>query len=95
MLLELLLSGFFAVACFKARPAGAQEVTLKSLLFLSDRLDRLRRTRWQWCSMVLLLVFSRMQMQTPIIAEVTGLAQFLVFLALPTQKKTLQLSLRH
>jgi hypothetical protein len=75
--------------------AGAQEVTLKSLLFLSDRLDRLRRTRWQWCSMVLLLVFSRMQMQTPIIAEVTGLAQFLVFLALPTQKKTLQLSLRH
>ena len=95
MLLELLLSGFFAVACFKARPADAHEVKLKSLLFLSDRLERLRRTRWQWCSMVLLLVFSRMQMQTPIVAELTGLAQFLVFLALPTQKPTLQVSLRH
>ena len=95
MLLELLLSGFFAVACFKARPADAHEVSLKSLLFLSDRLGRLRRTRWQWCSMVLLLVFSRMQMQTPVVAELTGLVQFLVFLALPTHKPTLQVSLRH
>ena len=94
ILLELLLSGFFAVACFKARPSDAHEVKLKDLLFLTDRLERLRRTRWQWCSMVLLLVFSRMQMQTPIVAELTGLAQFLVFLALPTKKHDLQVSLR-
>lgn len=94
MLLELLLSGFFAVACFKARPADAHEVTFKGLLYLSDRLERLRRTRWQWCSMVLLLVFSRMQMQTPIVAELTGLAQFLVFLALPTQKHAFQVAVR-
>jgi len=94
ILLELLLSGFFAVACFKARPADAHEVKLKDLLFLTDRLERLRRTRWQWCSMVLLLVFSRMQMQTPIVAELTGLAQFLVFLALPTQKHSLHVPLR-
>lgn len=95
MLLELLLSGFFAVACFKARASDAHQLHLKDLLFLTDRLERLRRTRWQWCAMVLLLVFSRLQMQTPIIAELTGLAQFLVFLALPTQKHALQVSVRH
>jgi hypothetical protein len=94
MLLELLLSGFFAVACFKARPAAAQEVKLMDLFYLSDRLQRLRRTRWQWCAMVLVLVFSRMQMQTPIVAELTGLAQFLLFLALPTQKAASQIPVR-
>jgi hypothetical protein len=94
MLLEFLLSGFFAVACFKARPGDAHELHLKDLLYLSDRLERLRRTRWQWCAMVLVLVFSRMQMQTPIVAELTGLAQFLIFLALPTQKRASQVSLR-
>ena len=94
MLLELLLSGFFAVACFKARANDAHALSFKDLLFLTDRLERLRRTRWQWCAMVILLVFSRMQMQTPIVAELTGLIQFLVFLALPTQKHALQLSVR-
>ena len=94
ILLELLLSGFFAVACFKARPGDAHELHLKDLFFLSDRLERLRRTRWQWCAMVLVLVFSRMQMQTPIVAELTGLAQFVIFLALPTQKHATRVSLR-
>jgi hypothetical protein len=94
MLLELLLSGFFAVACFKARPSDAHGIQLRDLLFLSDRLERLRRTRWQWCSMVLVLVFSRIQMQTPIVAELTGLIQFLVFLSLPTQKQVLRVPVR-
>lgn len=94
MLLELLLSGFFAVACLKARPSGMHEVRLNSLFYLTDRLERLRRTRWQWCAMVIVLVFSRMQMQTPIVAELTGLAQFLVFLALPTKKLALQVPVR-
>ena len=93
MLLEFLLSGFFAVACFKARPGDAHELHLKDLLHLSDRLERLRRTRWQWCAMVLVLVFSRMQMQTPIVDVLTGLAQFVIFLALPTQKRVSQVSL--
>lgn len=94
MLLELLLSGFFAVACFKARPADAHELKLRDLFFLTDRLERLRRTRWQWCAMVLVLVFSRMQMQTPIVAELTGLAQFIVFLALPTKKRAFDIHVR-
>jgi hypothetical protein len=36
--------------------------------------------------MVLLLVVVRMQQSTPIVAEVTALAQFIVFLALPSHK---------
>ena len=86
ILLELLLSGFFAIACFKARPADAHELRLKDLLYLTDRLERLRRTRWQWCAMVLLIIFSRMQMRAPIVAELTALAQFVIFLALPAKK---------
>ena len=93
MLLEFLLSGFFAVACFKARPGDAHELHLKDLLYLSDRLERLRRTRWQWCAMVIVIVFSRMQMQAPILAELTGLAQFVLFLMLPTHKNALKASL--
>jgi uncharacterized membrane protein len=84
IMLELLLSGFFAIACFKARAADAHTLKFKDLFYLSDRLDRLRRTRWQWCAMVLVIVFSRMQMRAPIVAELTGLAQFIIFLALPT-----------
>jgi hypothetical protein len=37
--------------------------------------------------MVLLLVLVRLQMQAPIVAELTALAQFLVFLALPTRRQ--------
>jgi hypothetical protein len=94
MLLEVLLSGFFAIACFKARAADAHELRFKDLFYLTDRLERLRRTRWQWCAMVLLIVFGRMQVQAPILAELTGLAQFLLFLALPTHKHSSQISVR-
>jgi hypothetical protein len=87
LLVELLLSGFFAVACFKAR---AESPDLKGLapqkLFtLTDRLERLRRSRWQWCAMVMLLIVVRLQQGTPLMAELTVLAQFLLFLALPSQ----------
>lgn len=94
LLVELLLSGFFAIACFKARFSNARELRLQDLLFLTDRIDRLRRTRWQWCSMVLLLVFVRLQMQTPVIAELTGLAQFVLFLLLPTGKHVAEARIR-
>jgi hypothetical protein len=50
-------------------------------------LERLRRSRWQWFSMVLLLVMLRLQRGTPMVAELTVAAQLLVFLVLPTQKK--------
>jgi hypothetical protein len=94
LLVELLLSGFFAIACFKARLSSAHELRLRDLLYLTDRVERLRRTRWQWCAMVLLLVFARMQMQAPIVAELTALAQFAFFLILPTGKQGKEVRLR-
>ncbi|HEY2861346.1 MAG TPA: hypothetical protein VGJ21_23250 [Terracidiphilus sp.] len=88
LLIEILLAGFFAVACFKAREQSASDLRIapRSLFALTDRIERLRRSRWQWCSMVLVLVLVRLQQGTPLIAELTALAQFGVFLALPTAK---------
>lgn len=88
LLVELLLSGFFAVACFRARATGFENagVTLHSLFAMTDRLERLRRSRWQWFAMVLLLFVVRMQRSAPMVAELTVLAQFVIFLCLPTKK---------
>jgi hypothetical protein len=89
LLAEILLSGFFAVACLRARAESPSLNGLapKRLFALTDRLDRLRRSRWQWFCMVLLLILIRMQIGAPLVAEVTAAAQFLVFLALPTAKQ--------
>ncbi|HEY1806336.1 MAG TPA: hypothetical protein VGG45_17830 [Terracidiphilus sp.] len=89
LLIDLLLSGFFAIACFRARAEGPSMSGLapQRLLILTDRLERLRRTRWQWFSMVLVLFVVRMQLHTPMVIEITALALFIVFLALPAQKK--------
>ncbi len=88
LLVEVLLSSFFAIACFRAR---AESPTIhglapQRLFVLTDRLERLRRTRWQWFAMVLLLFVMRQQLGAPVIAELTALTQFIVFLALPSQK---------
>ena len=88
LLIELLLSGFFAIACFRARAESPMKrgFVPAKLLVLTDRLERLRVSRWQWCSMVMLLMLVRLQRGAPMVAELTVLAQFIVFLALPTQK---------
>lgn len=85
---ELLLSGFFAVACFRARAAGIENsgIAPRTLFAMTDRVERLRRSRWQWFSMVLVLVLVRMQRGAPMVAELTVFAQFIVFLMLPTRK---------
>lgn len=90
LLVEVLLSAFFAVACFRARSDSPSFHGLapQRLFVLTDRLERLRRTRWQWSAMVLLLVLVRLQMGAPIVAELTALTQFVVFLALPSQKSS-------
>lgn len=89
LLTEILLSGFFATACFRARAESPATSGLapQRLFMLTDRVDRLRRSRWQWFAMALLLVLVRLQMQTPIVAEITALTQFLVFMVLPTSKQ--------
>lgn len=89
MLTEILLSGFFAIACFRARAEAHSTNGLapQRLFALTDRLERLSRSRWQWFAMVLLLFVMRKQIGSPMVAEFTALAQFLVFLALPTLKQ--------
>jgi hypothetical protein len=89
LLVEVLLSGFFAIACFRARAETPSTTGLapQRLFVLTDRLERLSRSRWQWFAMVLLLFVMRKQMGTPMVAELTALVQFLVFLALPTLKQ--------
>ena len=89
LLAELLLSGFFAIACLRARAEMPSMAGLapKRLFALTGRLERLRQSRWQWFCMVLVLILMRMQIGVPLVAELTVAAQFLVFLALPTSKR--------
>jgi hypothetical protein len=91
LLAEILLSGFFAVACLKARAESSsiQGLAPGRLFALTGRLERLRRSRWQWFCMVLLLMLMRKQLGAPLVAELTVAAQFIVFLALPSAKQTL------
>jgi hypothetical protein len=86
--MELLLSGFFAIACFRARATGIENVGVapRALFAMTDRVERLRRSRWQWFAMILLLVVIRIESGAPMVAEVTVVAQFLLFMLLPTRK---------
>ena len=87
VLLELLLSGFFAVACIRASgPINWGEgAFLTNLLRFPGRIERLRRSRWQWFAMVSLMIVLRLQEQLPPILELMAAFQFLLFLALPTR----------
>lgn len=89
LLLELLISGFFAVACFKARANEPGEVALRprDLLRLTDRVERMSRSRWQWFAMAGILVLVRLQTGVPMVVELTALVQLIVFLALPVAKQ--------
>lgn len=89
LLVEILLSGFFAIACLRARAESPSIAGLapRRLFALTGRLERLRRSRWQWGCVLLLLIVMRRQMGAPLVAEVTVAAQFLVFLALPAEKQ--------
>jgi hypothetical protein len=92
LLVESLLSAFFAIACFRAR-SGSSDVrglAPKRLFTLTGRIERLRISRWQWCSMVVLLLLVRVQHGAPMVAELTVLLQFVVFLALPSQESLSQ-----
>lgn len=88
LLTELLLSGFFAVAFLRAQGSEIQEFRFspRNFFALPDRLERLRRSRWQWFSMVLVLVVLRLERGVPMVAEVTVIAQFAIFMLVPTHK---------
>jgi len=87
ILFELLMAGFFAVACIRAHGPVPPDrgMTFGEFFRLSDRLERLRRTRWQWFSMVALMLVVRLQEPLPLVLEVMVALQFLVFLALPVE----------
>jgi hypothetical protein len=85
--IELLLAGFFAIACFRARAplASNQKLTLGSLFRFSSRLERLRRSRWQWFSMVAIMLLLRLQNQLPPSVEIMVGMMFLIFLVFPVR----------
>lgn len=89
MLAEVLLAGFFAIACVRAHgPVIAGErMTFGQLFRFPDRLDRLRRSRWQWFSIVALMLVLRLQQQLPLVLEIVVAVEFAVFLALPGQSQ--------
>jgi hypothetical protein len=86
-LFELLMAGFFAVACLRAHGPIATDsrLTVGEFFRLPDRLERLRRTRWQWASMVAILLVVRLQQSIPLALEIMIAAQFVLFMALPTR----------
>ena len=87
MLVETILAGFFAVACIRAcvpaNPNG--KLSFSDLFRFPGRLERLQRTRWQWFSMVAVLLAVRMQTGVPTILEAIVAVQFVIFFALPTR----------
>ena len=87
ILVELLLAGFFAIACFRAHGPFRSDGQARfgDVFRLSGRLERFRRSRWQWFSMVLLLLVIRLQQQRPLAMELMVVIQILVFLALPVR----------
>lgn len=86
ILVELILAGFFAVACIRTCIPSDQgdKLGFASFFRFPGRIERLRRSRWQWFSMVALLLVIRLQMGAPLILEVMVALQFLIFFALPT-----------
>jgi hypothetical protein len=90
MLVEVILAGFFAVACLRAcvpaNPGG--KLQFSDLLRFPGRLERLQRTRWQWFSMVALLLVIRLQIGLPLVLEYIIAAEFVIFMALPTRAHT-------
>lgn len=83
VLIELLLAGFFAIACFRAQMPVERDKSIMDFFRLSGRLERLRRSRWQWFAMVAFMLVLRLQHQLPLVLELMVALEFVLFLALP------------
>ena len=86
--LELLLAGFFAVGCLRARGPidPGRKLRFAEFFRMTDRIERLRRSRWQWFSMVAVMLVLRMQNQLPLAIEIMVGTMFLIFLVFPIQE---------
>ena len=83
--IDVLLAGFFAVACLRAHPPFSENGQLRFTEFfrLSSRIDRLRKSRWAWFSLVAFMLVLRLQQQLPLVTELVALCEFSLFVALP------------
>jgi hypothetical protein len=89
LVIEFLLAGFFAVACFRAQtePPAGRDRTWTDFFKLSGRIERLRRSRWQWFSLVGFMLVLRLQQQLPLILELMVAIEFTLFMALPKSQR--------
>lgn len=88
VLFELLLTGFFALACLRAQVAHEDDrpIRLNEIFRFRGRIERLRRSRVQWISILVLLILARIQWSLSLFVEVLAALMFLAFLALPSAK---------
>lgn len=83
VLIELLLAGFFAVACLRAQAPVDRDKKISDFFRLTGRLERLRRSRWQWFAMVAFMLVLRLQHELPAVLELIVLLEFALFMAVP------------
>lgn len=83
LLIELLLAGFFAIACLRAQMPVDRDKTIADFFRLTGRIERLRRSRWQWFGMVAFMLVLRLQHQLPLILELMVTLEFALFMAMP------------
>ena len=82
---EVLVASVFGIACFwgPTEPTVSHRKLVALLARLSMRLEGLRRSRWQWLTMVGTMLGLRIQNQLPPAVEATVGLMFLVLLAFP------------
>jgi len=88
VLFELLLTGFFALACLRAQIAhdASRPVRFNELFRFRGRIERLRRSRVQWISVLVLLILARLQWSLSLFVELLAALMFVGFIAFPTAK---------
>ena len=88
VLIELLLAGFFATACLRAQMPLDRDKTFSDFFRLTGRMERLRRSRWQWFAMVAFMLVLRLQDQLPVVLELMVMLEFALFMAMPKSSAT-------
>jgi hypothetical protein len=83
ILIELLLAGFFATACVRAQMPTDRDKKFSDFFRLSGRLERLRRSRWQWFGLVAFMLVLRLQHELPTVLELMVILEFALFMAMP------------
>jgi hypothetical protein len=85
---ELFVAGFFGIASFWApnRSNAGNNALFAWIARLSLRVDLLRRSRWQWLTVIGTMLGLRMQHQLPPALELMVGLTFLILLAFPLRQ---------